>query len=104
MITLRRKTLDRIVERYIDEGAMIDETLRRKAIHDLTQDDFMSEGIAIVVVDRVLDVLAEPDNEMVAAGVVELNLCMEKPKSGQGAYRRELARVIWRSMLNRVGQ
>jgi hypothetical protein len=71
-----------------------------KRIADLGYNiDFADRIVAIV-----LDELGQPDAHMLAAGLEELNLAMgpkPDPKHGD-AYRRELARVIWAAMLDRV--
>jgi hypothetical protein len=78
-------------------------TLAAAAIARVVQRGY-SLDYAEVMVDGVIDALKDPDREMLDAGLAELNLAMgpkPDPKHGD-AYRRELARVIWAAMLDRV--
>ena len=56
------------------------------------------------VVTTVLDVLRDPDRDMLDAGVTELNTALgpvtDRPHGT--AYRRDLVRVIWHAMLDRA--
>ena len=51
---------------------------------------------ARVGVDAVFYRLTEPDREMLEAGAAELKIALPEEKP---AYLRELAGVVWRSML-----
>jgi hypothetical protein len=59
---------------------------------------------ADIVVGFVLEELHEVDRGMLDAGLEDLNLAMGKPpdRDHGATYRRELARTIWHSMLDRA--
>jgi hypothetical protein len=78
------------------------ETPRTIAIRALTkaQVDWTDADGAV---DVVLDALAEPDRDMLAAGLTELNLALAKDQHPTGTRdRKALLRVIWAAMLDRA--
>lgn len=68
------------------------------ALKELLGDGRITQDFRDLVVERVLDMLNDPDAEMVAAGVEELRQALP---GAERQYLRDLARVIWRAMLSR---
>lgn len=70
-----------------------------RAVEELGGTEYQAREVS----RAVMMALVEPDNDMVAAGLAELNLQLGKPKDKiEAANRRNLIRVIWRSMLYNV--
>ena len=60
-----------------------------------------SHEFAELVVDTVLEELADPDSHMVAGGRAELDMAFGTADPRGAVHRRELIRVIWHTMLDR---
>lgn len=75
-------------------------TLGRKAVLQVNTMIPGGKTFAEALVQTVIDQIAEPDSEMVAAGEAEIALAL--PANTKKAYRKDLARVVWRVMLARV--
>src|ERR1700687_717495 len=73
-------------------------TPRRRAIGSAAINH--QREVATEIVDLTLDILADPDDEMLAAGAEELAHAL--PSEAKPTYRRDLAGVIWRAMLHRA--
>ena len=82
---------------------MMTDTPRGAAIVALMRKGYSIEYCETVV-DLVIAELVTPNREMVAAGLVELDLALgPAPDRDHGVrYRKELLRVIWAAMLDRV--
>ena len=78
-------------------------TLKGRAINSLRACGMPTE-IAIDAVENMLDILGDPDRDMLDAGRAELDLALGKPADRQhgAAYRRDLCGVIFRAMLDRA--
>lgn len=53
-----------------------------------------------LIIERVLDILDDPDREMLEAGAMELAKAL--PPGATKAYLRNLAGVVFRAMLSRA--
>jgi hypothetical protein len=62
--------------------------------------DAQYQGHADDVVDIVLQALEQPDRPMLDAGFAELKLAVPPPATP--LYLRNLARMVWRTMLERT--
>jgi hypothetical protein len=78
-------------------------SLRNKLIKAVA-DASPGKPTAAICVDCVLSGLKTPDAFMVDGGLDELNLALGKPANREHGYqyRRDLIRVIWFAMLDRV--
>lgn len=57
-----------------------------------------------MVIGIVIEELTEPDRAMLDAGLEDLNLALGPPpdRDHGAAYRRDLLRTIWHSMIDRA--
>lgn len=62
------------------------------------------EVLATMVVDQVLSILAEPDRDMISAGVAELDLAIGKGPAGRSRYLKNLTVTTWQAMLGRASR
>lgn len=69
--------------------------LARDAFSDLMTSSDERE----IVIERVLDLITDPDVEMLIAGAEVLARALPGMKAGE---RRDLAEAVWRAMLARV--
>lgn len=76
------------------------ESPARVAAHSLHKMFGLDEQDAQDAVKTVLDQLADPDRDMLAAGAAEMAQAL--PKGARRAYAQTLAGIIWRAMLERA--
>lgn len=89
MLTNRTRT------RVVSPNTLAHEWIRAMRAHGLRDAD------AIEIIGALIGILENPDAEMLEAGIAELEPAL--PPCGK-AYKKDLARCLWRAMLARVAQ
>lgn len=74
--------------------------LRSKAIDAIVAHCDLTRGEALNAVNLVLGMLNDPDRYMIGAGQQELDRAFGSGSGRNPGYRRNLARVVWRAMLD----